>query len=129
MISVATPIVENHHIVRNELVRMHTAYKNTRGKVQSIYPSLVWHDTEKKKKTRQYKEKFKRKSFLSALPGIKAQKCTTTIDPAMLIPTPETIHNRVQVKRISSFRNGNDGVGSRSWKAKLQTKEVEKQIN
>ena len=48
MISVATPIESNHHIIRNELVRMHTAYKNTRGKVRSIYPSLVWHDTEKK---------------------------------------------------------------------------------
>ena len=30
-ISVATPIESNHHIIRNELVRMHTAYKNTRG--------------------------------------------------------------------------------------------------
>ena len=56
MISVATPIESNHHIIRNELVRMHTAYKNTRGKVHSIYPSLVWHDTENKKKKKK-KEK------------------------------------------------------------------------
>ena len=41
MISIATPIESNHHIIRNELVRMHTVYKNTRGKVRSIYPSLV----------------------------------------------------------------------------------------
>ena len=48
---------------------------------------------------------------------------------ATLIPTLEQIHNRVQIKRISSFRFGNDGVGSRSWNAKLQVLKVEKQIN
>ena len=47
----------------------------------------------------------------------------------ILILTPATIHKQVQVKKIRSFRNGPDGVGSRSWKAKLQIKEVEKQIN
>ena len=34
-------------------------------------------------------------------------------------------HNQVQVKRTRSFQSGNDGVGSSSQKAKLQTKEVE----
>ena len=49
-ISIATPIDSNHHILRNGLVRMHTQYKNTCGKVRSIYPSLVWHATEKMNK-------------------------------------------------------------------------------
>ena len=48
---------------------------------------------------------------------------------ATLIPTLEQIHNRVRVKRTSSFWNGHDGVGSRSWNAKLQVLKVEKQIN
>ena len=48
---------------------------------------------------------------------------------ATLIPTLEQIHNRVRVKRTSSFRNGRDGVGSRSWNATLQVLKVEKQIN
>ena len=63
MISVETPIESNHHIIRNELVRMHTVYKNTCGKECSIYPSLVWHDTEKKKKKKK-KEKEVRGTFI-----------------------------------------------------------------
>ena len=58
---------------------MQTRYKNTCGKVHSIYPSLVWHATEKKKK--KSNTKFGRKSILSVLPGIRAQKNTTVIDP------------------------------------------------
>jgi len=116
MISVATPIVENHRIVKNELVRMHTAYKDTRGKVRSIYPSLIWHDT-KKKKNRQCKEKFKRKSFLSALPGIKAQKCTTTIDPVS-----KTVYGTIKIgtanniyDKLSNDDDTTPGVSKASW--------------
>ena len=117
MISVATPIVENHRIIKNELVRMHTAYKNTRGKVRSIYPSLVWHDTEKKKKDRYCKEKFKRKSFLSALPGITAQKCTTTIDPIS-----KTVYGKIKIgianniyDKLSNDDDTTAGVYKTSW--------------
>ena len=34
---------------------MQTQYKNTHEKVQSIYPSLVWHDTEKKEEKKKKK--------------------------------------------------------------------------
>ena len=53
--------------------------------MQSIYPSLVWHDAEKKKKKQKKKEvstsAFVRERILSALPGIAAQRTTTRIDP------------------------------------------------
>ena len=74
---------------------MHTAYKNTRDKVRSIYPSLVWHDTkksEKKKKDKEVRSVFSRKRILSALPGIMTQGVTTTIDP-----TTKTVHGKIKV--------------------------------
>ena len=95
MISVATSIKNNHHIINNELVRMHTAYKNTRGKVRSIHPSLVWHDTKKKKKKKKEKEMmstFIRKAVLSALPGITTQRSTTTFDP-----NTKTIYGKIRI--------------------------------
>ena len=46
-ISIATPIYSNYYVLRNGLVRTHTQYKNICGKDRSIYPSLVWHATEK----------------------------------------------------------------------------------
>ena len=81
-ISIATPIESNHHILREVIERMQTQYKNTQEKVRSIYPSLVWHDNEKKKKKEKKigTTKFERKAMLSALPGIAAQKTITQID-------------------------------------------------
>ena len=101
MIPVATPIESSHHIISNELVRMHTAFKNTRGKVRSIYPSLVWHDTEKKKKKKKEKEvrsTFVGKRILSALPGIAAQRVTTTIDPVT-----KTVCGKIQVGQANNI--------------------------
>ena len=93
MISVATSIEDNHRIINNELVRMHTAYKNTLGKVRSIYPSLVWHDTKKSvKKKKEAKGVFSRKRILSALPGIMTQGVTTTIDPKT-----KTVHGKIKI--------------------------------
>ena len=96
MISVATQIETNHHVIRNELVRMKTAYKNTRGKVRSIFPSLVWYDTENKKKKQKKKKEvrstFVRKRMLSALPGIAAQRVTTTIDPIT-----KTVYGKIKI--------------------------------
>ena len=100
MILVATPIESNHHIIRNELVLIHTAYKDTRGKVCSIYPSLVWHDTENKKKKKK-KQKgvtsntipvFVRKRILSALPSIATQRTTTTMDPVT-----KTVYGKIKI--------------------------------
>ena len=59
---------------------MQTLYKRTADKVRSIFPSLVWHATDKKKK--RSNTKFKRESILSVLPGIRTQKTTTVMDPA-----------------------------------------------
>ena len=93
MISVATSIENNHNIINNQLVRMHTTYKNTRGKVRSIYPSLVWHDTKKSvKKKKEAKGVFSRKRILSALPGIMTQGITTTIDPKT-----KTVHGKIKI--------------------------------
>ena len=94
MISVATSIENNHNIINNQLVWMHTAYKNTRGKVRSIYPSLVWHDTKnkKKKKDKEVRSTFSRKRMLSALPGITTQGVTTTIDPIT-----KTVHGKIEI--------------------------------
>ena len=77
---------------------MQTKYKNTRGKVQSIYPSLVWHDAEKKKKKEKRKKKevstsaFFRKRILLALPGIAAQQTMTRIDPVI-----KTIYGKIKI--------------------------------
>ena len=61
---------------------MQTKYKNIHGKVQSIYPSLVWHDVEKKKKKKEINTSaFIRKRILSVLPGITSQRTITRIDP------------------------------------------------
>ena len=69
-ISIATPIDSSHHILRVGIERMQTHYKNTCGKVRSIYPSLVWHATEKKKKKSNIK--FERKS--AATVGMQTYK-------------------------------------------------------
>ena len=94
-ISIATPIENNHHILKEGLERMQTKYKNTRGKVRNIYPSLVRYDTEKKKK-RKKKEvsmsTFVRKRILSALPRIAAQRTTTRIDPVT-----KTVYGTIQI--------------------------------
>ena len=58
---------------------MQTFYKQTAVKLGSIFPSLVWYATDKKKKRSNIK--FKRKWILLALPGIGTQKTTTVMDP------------------------------------------------
>ena len=95
MISVATSIEDNHQFIRNELVQMYTAYKNTRGKVRSIYPSLVWHDTEKRNKKKKEPEIMStctRKAVLSTFPGIGMQSSTTTKDP-----NTKTVRGKIKI--------------------------------
>ena len=89
-ISITTSIDSSHHILRNGLERMQTRHKNTRVKVRSIYPSLMWHATEMKKK--KSNTQFEQKSVLSALPDIRAQKNTTVIDPVS-----KTVYDTIQL--------------------------------
>ena len=61
---------------------MQTQNKNTRGKVRSVLPSLVWHATKNEKKEKKEDiPKFERKTILSALAGIKEKPQSTVIDP------------------------------------------------
>ena len=69
---------------------MQTLYEDTRGKVRSIFPSLVWHATDKKKK--RSNTKFETKSILSALSEMKAQKTTTVMDPVL-----KTVYGTMQL--------------------------------
>ena len=61
---------------------MKSQYKNTRGKVCSIFSSLVWYATknEKKKKKGKHPNLEEKKTILSALAGIKHKPQTTVID-------------------------------------------------
>ena len=99
-ISIATPIDSSHHILREGIERMQTRYKNTHRKVRSIYPSLVWHATDKKKKKKGSNTKFERKSILSALLGIRAQKTTTVIDPVS-----KTVYGTIQLGLANNIYN------------------------
>ena len=68
-----------------------------RGKVQSIYPSLVWHDTEKRNRKKKKKEtetmsRCIRKAVLSALTGITTQSSMTTMDP-----NTKTVRGKIKI--------------------------------
>ena len=48
-----------------------------------IFPRLVWHATDKKKRKKRSNTKFKRKIIFSALPRMKAQKITLVMDSVL----------------------------------------------
>ena len=78
------------------------SYKNTRGKVRSIFPQLQWHTTKKKKK-KNWKARVTTNMFkkLSELPGITIGHNTAIMD---LIT--KTIHQKVQISLANNIYEG-----------------------
>ena len=77
-------------------------YKNTRGKVRSIFPQLQWHTTKKKKKKKRIPSvppKWLKK--ISELPGITIGHSTAVMDPIT-----KAIHQKVQISLANNIYEG-----------------------
>ena len=73
-------------------------HKRTAGQVYSIFPRLVWHTIDKKKK--RSNKKFKRKSMLSLLLCIRIRHTTTVIDPVS-----KTVYKKIQIGMANNIYN------------------------
>ena len=62
---------------------MQTRYKNTGRKVYSIFPSLVWHATKKKKKKNGSNTKFEKKINIISIAGYQSIKDYNSDGPSI----------------------------------------------
>ena len=77
-------------------------YKNTRGKVRSIFPQLQWYTTKKKKKKKRIPsvpQKWLKK--ISELAGITIGHSTAVMDPIT-----KAIHQKLQISLTNNIYEG-----------------------